>query len=75
MSSDAQTPPLPEKPAPLVRGVTVCGLTTRKPCIICRQQASFYNIDGCTRYSDGKMLCSEDCREKYVTQNGSLPSH
>ena len=62
-------PPPPE----LKRGVTVVDSTTRKPCTICGNYVPLDNVEACIRYSGGKMLCSDNCREAYVARYGSLP--
>lgn len=59
---------------PLVRGVTIYGPIARKPCTNCGCFVSSDNVENCTRYKGGKLLCSDVCRDKYIEIHNSLPS-
>lgn len=75
MSFDEQVFPInePIAPVPLVRGVTIYGSVVCKPCTNCGHIVSSDNVGACTRYTGGKMLCSDNCRGEYITRHGSLP--
>ena len=64
---------IPTEAPPLIRGITVYRGYVRKPCTICHRIVPFSDVHNCTRYSGGKLLCSNNCRDMYIIRNGELP--